>query len=75
MSDETRQILKSAQCARIIACISEMHNVSLQDAADIYYNSVTANMIEDGTADLYCRSDKYLAEEVWNEHKESALKS
>ena len=71
MSDETRQILKSAQCARIIACISEMHNVSLQDAADIYYNSVTANMIEDGTADLYCRSDKYLAEEVWNEYKES----
>ena len=71
MSDETRQILKSAQCARIIACISEMHNVSLQDAADIYYNSVTANMIEDGTADLYCRSDKYLAEEVWNEHQDS----
>ena len=71
MSDETRQILKSAQCARIIACISEMHNVSLQDAADIYYNSVTANMIEDGTADLHCRSDKYLAEEVWNEYKES----
>ena len=71
MSDETRQILKSAQCARIIACISEMHNVSLQDAADIYYNSVTANMIEDGTADLHCRSDKYLAEEVWNEHQGS----
>jgi aminoglycoside phosphotransferase family enzyme len=71
MSDETRQILKSAQCARIIACISEMHNVSLQEAADIYYNSVTANMIEDGTADLHCRSDKYLAEEVWNEYKES----
>ena len=70
MSDETRQILKSAQCARIIACISEMHNVSLQEAADIYYNSVTANMIEDGTADLHCRSDKYLAEEVWNEHTE-----
>lgn len=70
MSDETRQILKSAQCARIIACISEMHNVSLQEAADIYYNSVTANMIEDGTADLHCRSDKYLAEEVWNEYAE-----
>ena len=70
MSDETRQILKSAQCARIIACISEMHNVSLQEAADIYYNSVTANMIEDGTADLHCRSDKYLAEEVWNEYTE-----
>ena len=70
MSDETRQILKSAQCARIIACISEMHNVSLQEAADIYYNSVTANMIEDGTAHLHCRSDKYLAEEVWNEYTE-----
>ena len=45
-----------------------MYGVSINDAADIYYNSETSNMIEDGIADLHCRSDKYLAEEVWNEH-------
>ena len=70
MSEESKQILRSAQCARIIAAISEMHKITLQEAADIYYNSDTATLIEDGIADLHCRSDKYLAEEVWNEYQE-----
>ena len=70
MSEESIQIIRSAQCARIIACISEMHGVSLQEATDIYYNSETSNLIEEGVADLHCRSDKYLAEEVWLEHQE-----
>ena len=58
------QAVRYAQCARIIVCISEMYGVSLAEATDIYYNSETANLIEDGVADLHCRSDKYLAEEV-----------
>ncbi|MBQ1583026.1 MAG: DUF3791 domain-containing protein [Prevotella sp.] len=71
MSEESKQILRSAQCARIIVCISEMFEVSLDDATDIYYNSETANLIEEGVADLHCRSDKYLAGEVWREYQEN----
>jgi len=67
MSDESKQIMRSAQCARIISCISEMSNISLDEATDIYYNSETANLIEKGVADLHCRSDKYLAEEILRE--------
>ena len=74
MNEVGKQILRSTQCARIIMCISEMYGVSINDAADIYYNSETSNMIEDGIADLHCRSDKYLAEEVWNEHLTSSNK-
>ena len=70
MSEDSKQTIKSAQCARIISCISEMYGVPLNEATDIYYNSETANMIEDGVADLHCRSDKYLAEEIWSEHQE-----
>lgn len=70
MSDESKLILRSAQCARIIICISEMFDVSLADATDIYYSSETANLIEEGVADLHCRSDKYLAGEIWREHLE-----
>ena len=69
-SRHSKQVLRSAQCARIIAAISEMHNITLQEATDIYYNSDMSNLIEDGVADLHCRSDKYLAEEVWNEYQE-----
>ena len=71
MSEESKQVLRSSQCARIIVCISEMYNVSLDKATDIYYSSETANMIEDGVADLHCRSDKYLAGEVWREFQEN----
>ena len=68
MSEDSKLVIRSAKCARIILCISEMYGVSLEEATDIFYNSETSNMIEEGIADLHCRSDKYLAEEVWNEY-------
>ena len=71
MSEDSKQILKSTQCAKIILCISEMYAVSIDEATDIFYNSETASMIEDGVADLHCRSDKYLAGEVWREYQET----
>lgn len=71
MSEESLQILRGAKCARIIACISDMYGVSLEKATDIYYGSETANMIEEGVSDLHCRSDNYLAEEIWREYNET----
>lgn len=70
MSDESVQVIRGAQCARIISAISKMFGVSLIKATDIYYSSETSNLIEEGVSDLHCRSDKYLAEEVWNEYCE-----
>lgn len=74
MSDESKQILRSSQCARIIVCISEMFDLPLDKATDIFYNSETASMIEDGVADLHCRSDRYLAGEVWREYQDNESK-
>ena len=73
MSEESKQILKSSQCARIIICISEMFDVPLDNATDIYYRSETASLIEDHVADLHCRSDRYLAGEIWREFKEKEM--
>lgn len=75
MSEESIQVIRSAQCARIIAAISEMYGVSIIEATDIYYNSEISNLIEEGVSDLHCRSDKYLAEEVWNEYIEKNKQS
>ncbi len=66
-SEKSRQIILDRKVARIIAVYSERYNVPQDEAADIYYRSVTSQLIEDGVADLHCRSDKYLAEEVWLE--------
>lgn len=72
MTDVSKQIIHSEQCARIILCISEMAGVSIQEATDMFYESATANLIEDGVADLHCRSDKYLATLVIEEYQEKS---
>jgi len=69
-SEESKHAILEAKYARIIAAISQMHKVSLEEAMDIFYNSETFQLIEEGIADLHCRSDKYLAEEIWREHLE-----
>ena len=71
MSEDSKSIIRSTQNTRIILCICEMYGVSIDEATDIYYNSETANMIDEGVADLHCRSDKYLAEEIWKEYQET----
>lgn len=70
MSDESKLVLRGTKCANIILSLCEMYNLSMKEATDIYYQSETARLIEDGVADLQCRSDKYLAQCVWEEHTE-----
>ena len=67
LHDEGWHAILEAKFARIISEISKMYNVSLDDAMDMFYNSETIQLMEEGVADLHCRSEKYLAEEVWRE--------
>ena len=39
MNDLTRDSYKSQKCANIISCMKDMYNISMEMAADIYYNS------------------------------------
>lgn len=71
ISEKSRQIILDRKIARIIEAYSALYNVSLKEAADIYYNSVTSQLIEEGVADLHCRSDRYLAGEIWREVNEN----
>lgn len=67
LHDEGWHAILEAKFARIISEISKMYNVSLDDAMDMFYNSETMQLMEEGVADLHCLSEKYLAEEVWRE--------
>lgn len=69
-NDEAFHAILDAKYQRIIQAICELHQVSLENAADIFYNSETMQLIEDGISDLHCRSDKYLAELIWDEFNE-----
>ncbi|MBO5233375.1 MAG: DUF3791 domain-containing protein [Prevotella sp.] len=53
--------------------LCELYGLSLQESTDIFYQSDTAELIEEGVADLQCRSDKYLASLIWEEYQEHKL--
>lgn len=65
--DEAFHTILEAKYARIISAISELHNISLEEAMNIFYHSPLLPLLEDGVADLHCRSERYLAEEIWRE--------
>lgn len=65
--DEAYHAIQEAKYSRIISEISEMHDVPIEQAMEIFYTSELLPLLEDGVADLHCRSNKYLAEEIWRE--------
>lgn len=73
MTDESKTVLRSGKYARIISEMSDTYGVSLREATDIFYRSETAMLIDEGVADLHCRSDKYLATLIWEEHCENTV--
>lgn len=58
------RILRDMKYARIIDLIAEKQHIPLEEAMDMLYSSTLFELIDDGTADLICRSDIYLAEEI-----------
>lgn len=70
--DKPTRILQDMKYARIIEVISEKQNISLDEAMDMLYSSPLFEIIDDGTADLICRSDIYIAEEIIRMHESSS---
>lgn len=66
--DKATRILRDMKYARIIELIAEKQQISLEEAMDILYSSPLFEIIDDGTADLICRSDIYLANEIIRMH-------
>ena len=67
--NEAYHAILGAKYARIIEEMSKMYHITMEEAMDRFYSSDTLQLREEGVADLHCRSDKYLAEEIWNEKK------
>ena len=64
---EANRIILDMKYARIIEIISQRLNVTREEAMDLFYSSSTFELIDKGVADLHCRSDRYLADEIINE--------
>ena len=62
--DKATRILRDMKYARIIDLIAEKQQIPLEEAMNMLYFSPLFEIIDDGTADLICRSDIYLADEI-----------
>lgn len=60
---DAKQNILQAKYARIIKGIADKLHISLEEAMDGFYHSQTFQMMQDGVADLHCRSDIYLVDE------------
>ena len=69
--DKSTRILRDMKYARIIELIAEKQQIPLEEAMDMLYSSRLFELIDDGTADLICRSDIYLADEIIRMHNTS----
>lgn len=54
--------------ARVVALLAQELNLQLEDALSFFYDSDTYKLMSEGIADLHCRSDEYLVEELKMEH-------
>ena len=60
-------VLLQMKYARIIAAYCDRTGASPQHALDLFYHSVTYELIREGVSDLHCRSEEYLAQMLEDE--------
>jgi hypothetical protein len=58
---------------RIIARFAERRKISLRDAMNAFYSSLTYREMSEGISDMHCRSDEYLVEEICREAGETKI--
>lgn len=71
--NNTKQAVLQIKYARIIKAFAEKAHLTYEQAMDIFYNSDIFRLINEGVADLHCRSDLYLINELWVDYNESSM--
>ena len=68
---EANKTILQMKYARIVDIFARESGMSLEDALGFFYESDTYRLISEGIADMHCRSDEYLADELMLELKET----
>ena len=67
-------ILLQMKYSRIVARFAERQKITIDEALDFFYHSVTYQELREGIADMHCRSDLYIVDELLVEYKELKTK-
>ncbi len=65
---EADKTILQMKYARIVAIFAKASGMTLEDALAFFYESDTYKLISQGIADMHCRSDEYLADELMIEY-------
>lgn len=57
-------ILLQKKYARVVSLFAEKKNITLEVALEFFYHSFVYQLVSEGCADMHCRSDAYLVEEL-----------
>lgn len=66
---EANKTILQMKYARIVPIFAEQTGITLEDALDFFYTSSIYQMMNEGIADMHCRSDGCLANLVKEEWK------
>ena len=59
--------------SRVVALFAAQQGLSTEDALDFFYHSETYQELREGIADLHCRSDQYVADELAAEYHDCQI--
>ena len=65
---EADKTLLQMKYARVVAMFAEQQRLSVEEALDFFYHSETYQELREGIADLHCRSDQYVTDELAAEY-------
>ena len=68
---EADKTLLQMKYSRVVVLFAAQQGLSMEDALDFFYHSETYQELREGIADLHCRSDQYVADELAAEYRES----
>ncbi len=57
-------VLLQKKYARVVEQFASNVHTDLDNALNIFYNSVLYDLMHEGISDMHCMSDEYLAEEL-----------
>lgn len=70
---EADKTLLQMKYSRVVALFAAQQELSMEDALDFFYHSETYQELREGVADLHCRSDQYVADELVMEYRDSQI--
>ena len=67
---EADKTLLQMKFSRVVALFAERQRIPAEKALEFFYHAETYRELSEGIADLHCRGDRYIVEELQAEYRD-----